>query len=97
VAISADREGAEWLISVRDNGIGIHPADAERIFGIFQRAHAAAEYPGTGIGLAICKTIIERHGGHIWAESCVGEGTTFKFTLPMLHHDEYPAGEGGGA
>jgi two-component system, sensor histidine kinase and response regulator len=81
VAISATREGAEWLFSVRDNGIGMDAADAERIFGIFQRAQAAAEYPGTGIGLAICKRVIERHGGRIWAESCVGKGTTFKFTL----------------
>jgi signal transduction histidine kinase len=82
VTISADREGAEWQFSVRDNGIGMDAADAERIFDIFQRAHAAAEYPGTGIGLAICKKTIERHGGRIWAESCVGQGTTFKFTLP---------------
>jgi chemotaxis family two-component system sensor kinase Cph1 len=89
VAISADRDGADWLFSVRDNGIGMQPADAERIFGIFQRLPAAAEYPGTGIGLAICKTIIDRHSGRIWAESGVGEGTTFKFTLPLLHHDEH--------
>jgi light-regulated signal transduction histidine kinase (bacteriophytochrome) len=82
VTISADREGAEWQFSVRDNGIGMDAADAERIFDIFQRAHAAAEYPGTGIGLAICKKTIERHGGRICAESCVGQGTTFKFTLP---------------
>ena len=82
VAISAQREGADWLFCVRDNGIGMDAADAEHIFGIFQRAHSAAEYPGTGIGLAICKKTIERHGGRIWAESCVGHGTTFKFTLP---------------
>jgi light-regulated signal transduction histidine kinase (bacteriophytochrome) len=82
VTISADRDGAAWLFSVRDNGIGMEAADAERIFGIFQRAPSAAEYPGTGIGLAICKKTIERYGGRIWAESGVGKGTTFKFTLP---------------
>jgi light-regulated signal transduction histidine kinase (bacteriophytochrome) len=82
IAISATREGAEWLFCVRDNGIGMEAADAERIFDIFQRAHSGVEYPGTGIGLAICKKTIERHGGRIWAESYVGQGTTFKFTLP---------------
>jgi signal transduction histidine kinase len=82
VTISAQREGAEWLFSVHDNGIGMDAADAERIFDIFQRAPSAAEYPGTGIGLAICKKTIERHGGRIWAESRVGKGTAFKFTLP---------------
>jgi light-regulated signal transduction histidine kinase (bacteriophytochrome) len=71
---------------VRDNGIGLDPADAERIFGIFQRAHSTAEYPGTGIGLALCQQIIRRHSGRIWVESSVGEGATFRFTLPMLHH-----------
>jgi light-regulated signal transduction histidine kinase (bacteriophytochrome) len=87
VTIAANREGAEWLFSVRDNGIGMDPADAERIFGLFQRAPSAAEYPGTGIGLALCRKIIERHSGRIWVESCVGEGATFKFTLPVLRHD----------
>jgi PAS domain S-box-containing protein len=82
IAVSAQREGAAWLFSVRDNGIGMDAADAERIFDLFQRAHPATEYPGTGIGLAICKKTIERHGGRIWAESCLGQGTTFKFTLP---------------
>jgi signal transduction histidine kinase len=65
-----------------DNGIGMDAADAERIFDIFQRAPSAAAYPGTGIGLAICKKTIERHGGRIWAQSCVGKGMTFKLTFP---------------
>ena len=88
VTISACREGPDWLLSVRDNGIGMDPADAERIFDIFQRAHAAAEYPGTGIGLAICKRIVERHGGQIRVESQPEQGTTFWFTLPVQPADK---------
>ncbi|MBI5672904.1 MAG: PAS domain S-box protein [Nitrospirae bacterium] len=82
VHISAERKDAEWRFAIRDNGIGIDPQYADRIFVVFQRLHDREEYPGTGIGLAICKKIIERHGGRMRVESQLGKGATFYFTLP---------------
>ena len=81
IQITADASGPEWILSVSDNGIGIDAAYHERIFGLFKRLHGQ-EVPGTGIGLAICRKIVENHGGRIWVESAVGRGATFRFSLP---------------
>lgn len=84
VNVSAAREGRQWRFGVRDNGIGIEPQYIKNLFQIFKRLHSLEEYPGTGIGLAVCKKIVERHGGRIWVESALGQGSTFLFTLPAM-------------
>ncbi len=82
VHVSALMNGDEWVFSVKDNGIGISTEYSDKVFQMFQRLHARETFPGTGIGLAICKKVVERHGGKIWFESKPGDGTTFYFTLP---------------
>ncbi len=82
IDVSASVAGNECTFVVSDNGIGVDPRHADRIFAIFQRLHTRGEYPGTGIGLAICKKVVERHRGRIWVESRPGQGAAFYFTLP---------------
>jgi two-component system, chemotaxis family, sensor kinase Cph1 len=84
VQIQATRRPDAWEFSVYDNGMGIAPEHAEMIFAVFKRLHTRSEYPGNGIGLSICKKIIERHDGRIWVEPHAGPGTTFCFTLPAV-------------
>jgi signal transduction histidine kinase len=82
VEVSAEKVEGSWWFSVADNGIGMDPKDADEIFEPFHRLHGDGTYAGTGIGLAVCERIVEHHGGRIWAESRLGRGSTFKFTLP---------------
>jgi PAS domain S-box-containing protein len=95
IHVSAERQGNEWIIRVTDNGIGFPPDQAESIFEPFKRVHSTHEYPGSGIGLAACKRLVERSGGRIGAESEPGKGSTFWFTLPVSGSDEEKLGAQG--
>jgi chemotaxis family two-component system sensor kinase Cph1 len=89
ISITSEKQEGQWLFTVRDNGIGIPEESLKNIFIVFQRLHSRAEYPGNGIGLAICKKVIERFGGRIWVESQIGNGSAFKFTLSPEPADEH--------
>ncbi len=84
IHVTAERVEEKWVVSVTDNGIGIDSVYLDRLFTMFQRLHTQQEYPGSGLGLSICKRIVERHGGRIWVESESGQGSTFRFTMPLV-------------
>ncbi len=94
INISAEKENEMWIFAVSDNGIGIEPEHADRIFSLFERLHKDKYQSGTGIGLAVCKRIVDRHGGEIWVESEPGRGSTFYFTIPGTEKGDQPAGQG---
>ncbi len=94
IRVSVERKQKDWVFGVHDNGIGIDPRFYDRVFVIFQRLHRSEEFPGTGLGLALCKKIVERHGGRIWIEAKAGEGSSFYFTIPAVLAQE-PARAGG--
>ena len=83
IEVSASETADEYILSVRDNGVGFDNAYAHKLFGVFQRLHPAHEFEGTGIGLAICRKVVQRHGGAIWVDSLPGEGANFQFQLPI--------------
>jgi light-regulated signal transduction histidine kinase (bacteriophytochrome) len=95
IQVTACREGDAWRITVADNGIGIDPKHFHRLFVVFQRLHTKEEYPGTGIGLALCKRIVELHGGRIWLESQPGRGTSFHFRLLPADESSFNSGQEG--